>query len=63
MVEKLDAEDRSGRGDAARQRRVLGRRFGIAGWMVVRSDDGGGAGQDRRLEYLARLCCDRSHVA
>jgi hypothetical protein len=38
------------------------RRVHNAAWMIMAGDDGGGVGQERSGEHLARLCCGRSYV-
>jgi hypothetical protein len=63
MVEKLDAEERSGRCKTTGQRYVLGRGLGIATRMVVSHNEARSATQDRGLETFARLCCGGSYVA
>jgi hypothetical protein len=63
VVDDLDTEDRSRGREAAGQGDVLTRGVRIAGRVVVRDQQRGGAGQDRRLEDFARLCCGRSYVA
>ena len=55
VVEDLDAEERAGGGEPAREGDVLGGRFGIAGRVVVAARIAATAGEDRRLEHLARV--------
>src|SRR5438093_28728 len=55
VVEKLDAEELAGGGQAPRQRDVLARWFRVAARVRVRGEDCRAPGQDGGLEHFAGM--------
>ena len=62
VVEQRDVEDFASRGESTCDGEIIRRWCRIAAWVIMAGDDGGGVGQERSGEHLARLCCGRSYV-
>ena len=65
VVKHLDSENLAGFRNLSCHANVFPARFGVAGWVIVRNDDSGALGDNRRAEYVSYRqdrCIERTHA-